>query len=171
MLEIYTENARRAIFVARYEASAFGSPHIGTEHLLLGLLTVDPESITTLLREGESAETIRARIHERTPKQPMTSTAVDLPISEAFKQVLSNTAEESERLNHDLIGTEHLLAALLRLEDDPAARLLTEAGATLEAARGRLQEIAPEELRQRGKELNPAMKGFMENYSAGRGRA
>jgi ATP-dependent Clp protease ATP-binding subunit ClpC len=60
MFERYTEKARRVIFFARYEASQFGSPHIETEHILLGLLREDkalrrrlrppPISATGLLR-------------------------------------------------------------------------------------------------------------------------
>jgi ATP-dependent Clp protease ATP-binding subunit ClpA len=53
MFERYTENARRAIFFARYEASQFGSPSIETEHVLLGVLREDRGLVGRLLMEGE----------------------------------------------------------------------------------------------------------------------
>ena len=152
MFERYTEKARRVIFYARYEASEFGSQQMETEHLLLGLLRADPEFIARLLGEGESAETIRTRVHERTPKHPRISTSIDLPLSQAFRQVLSDAEQESARLQHDIVGTEHVVIALLLQEDDPAARFLSEAGASLIAARQILEQTPLEELRRCGGE-------------------
>ena len=110
MFERYTEKARRVIFFARYEASAFGSPVIDTEHLLLGLLRED-KSVYRWLPKID-LQTIRQRVFELSPKLPSTSTAVDLPLSDAAKRVLKYAADEAERLANRHIETYHLFLAL-----------------------------------------------------------
>lgn len=170
MFERYTEKARRVIFYARYEASQFGTQQMETEHLLLGLLQADPEFIARLLREGETAETIRARVHERTPKHPRISTSIDLPLSETFRQVLSDAEQESARLQHDIVGTEHVVIALLLQEHDPAARFLVEAGASLAAGRQIVEEMPLEELRRRGGEKSAASLEFLKRMQEGGSR-
>src|SRR5450432_4946918 len=127
MFERYTEKARRVIFFARYEASQFGSPYIETEHLLLGILREDKPLVQQCLPR-DASETIRLAVEELTTKREKVSTSVDLPLSQPSKRVLAYAAEESERLKQKEIGTEHLLLALLREEDETAARILTELG-------------------------------------------
>src|ERR1700676_604717 len=107
MFERYTEQARRVIFFARYEASQYGSPVIDTEHLLLGILRED-KRLTKIL-PSSAAEPIRAQIDTRTLVRERISTSVDLPLSNASKRVLASGAEEAERLNHRHIGSEHLM--------------------------------------------------------------
>lgn len=50
MCELYTENARRVVFFARYEASGFGSPYIESEHLFLGIVREDKALTNRVLR-------------------------------------------------------------------------------------------------------------------------
>jgi ATP-dependent Clp protease ATP-binding subunit ClpC len=111
MFERYTEKARRVIFFARFEASQFGSPTIGCEHLLLGVLR-ETKSLRRWLGK-ESPESIRKRIDEHTPRRPSIPTSVDLPLDGAAKRVLKQAADEADRLAHRHIGTEHLFLALL----------------------------------------------------------
>lgn len=129
MFEKYTEKARRVIFFARYEASQFGSPLIETEHLLLGLIRED-KSLTArfLPRANATIQDIRKEIEGRTLVRDKVSTSVDLPFSEESKRVLNCAAEESERLAHRHIGTEHILIGLLREEKSVAASILREHG-------------------------------------------
>jgi hypothetical protein len=131
MFEHYTENARRVIFFARYEASQFGSPYIETEHLLLGLLREDTGLVRRLSSFLVSPESIRKQIEELKPPREKVSTSVDVPLSAGCKRILGYGAEEAERLAHKHIGTEHLLLGLLREEDSVAAKLLSEAGLKL----------------------------------------
>lgn len=144
MFEKYTENARRAIFFARWEASQFGSPYIETEHLLLGLLREDKAFTSRLLRPAESIQEIRAEIERCTEKREKIATSVDLPLSHENKRALACAAEEAERLGHKHIGTEHLFLGLLREEKCFAAKLLLERNVTLEKIRGHIsgQDIA-----------------------------
>jgi ATP-dependent Clp protease ATP-binding subunit ClpA len=74
MLERYTEKARRVIFIARDQASQFGSPCIETEHLLLGLLREDKALANRFLRSSASVESIRKQIEAHTtPSEPSIS--------------------------------------------------------------------------------------------------
>jgi hypothetical protein len=146
MFERYTEKARRTIFFARFEASAFGSPKIETEHILLGLLREDKILFHHLLPKI-SYETIREKL---TAQAQITSkkkvpTTVDLPLDNASKQVLKFAAEEADRLNHIHIGTEHLLLGLLREEKSPGATLLQEHGAKLPDLRKGVEKLPDRE--------------------------
>ncbi len=140
MFERYTEKARRTIFFARYEASQFGSPYIETEYLLLGLLREDKALANRFLRSHAAVESIRKQIEGHTAPRESVPTSVDLPLSHECKRVLAYAAEESERLNHKHIGTDHLLLGLLRVEECFAAQLLREQGLTLDSVREQLQQ-------------------------------
>jgi ATP-dependent Clp protease ATP-binding subunit ClpC len=146
MFERYTEKARRVIFFGRYEASQFGSPYIETEHLLLGLLREDKALTNRFLRSHASIESIRKQIQERTPIREKVSTATDLPLSEECKRVLAYAAEESERLAHKHIGTEHLLLGLLREDKSFAAQILHERGLRLSTVREDLRRAPSEQV-------------------------
>ena len=134
------KRARRIIFFARYEASQFGSPHIETEHILLGLLRDDNALAHRFLRSH--AESIREQIEGHTAPGEKVPTSVDLPLSHECRRVLAYAAEEAERLNHKHIGTEHLLLGLLHEERCFAARLLHEQGLTLNSVWEQMQQSA-----------------------------
>src|SRR5215831_4194785 len=104
MFEKYSEKARRVIFFARYEASQFGSSHIETEHLLLGLLREDKQLTHRFLPSHAAMESIRKQIESRTAVREKVSTSVDMPLSEESKRVLGYAAEEAEGLAHPHIG-------------------------------------------------------------------
>src|SRR5579871_6726383 len=129
MFERYTEKARRVIFFARYEASAFGSPYIETEHLLLGLLREDKTLSSRFLQPPASEESIRKHIEGHTIIREKVSTSVDLPLSNECKRVLAYAAEEAERMGHRHIGTEHLLLGIMREERSMGAEVLRIMGA------------------------------------------
>jgi ATP-dependent Clp protease ATP-binding subunit ClpC len=129
MFLLYTENARRSIFFARYEASQLGSHVIEAEHLLLGILREMPVELYRFLASETSIETIRAKIGEHAKSRERVSASEDLPLSEEAKRGLAYGAEEAEMLNQPRIGLEHLLLGLLREENCFAAQLLRERGA------------------------------------------
>ena len=140
MFERYTEKARRVIFFARYEASQFGASAIEAEHILLGLLREDRALVNRFFpRPQGSIESIRKEIEGRTIVREKISTSVDLPLSPAAKRALSHAQEESERLQHRYIGTEHLLLGLLREEKSLAAEILRERGVRLDRVRNELR--------------------------------
>ncbi len=145
MFEKYTEKARRVIFFARYEASQFGSPSIETEHLLLGLIREDKNLTNRFFpKANASIDSIRKEIEGRTMIREKVSTSVDLPFSDESKRALNAAAEESERLSHKHIGTEHMLLGLLREEKSVAAEILRERGLRLGMVREELSRGASE---------------------------
>ncbi|HKC65125.1 MAG TPA: exo-beta-N-acetylmuramidase NamZ domain-containing protein, partial [Pyrinomonadaceae bacterium] len=140
MFERYTEKARRVIFFARYEASMVGAPAIEPEHLLLGLLREDREVVSRFFsaRASINIEAIRKEIEGRTLLREKISTSVELPLAPETKRVLAYAHEESDRLQHRHIGTEHLLLGLLREDRSMAAEILYERGLRLNAVRDKL---------------------------------
>src|SRR5262249_4430545 len=105
MFERYTENARRTIFFARYEASAFRSSDTEAEHLLLGGLRQDNSVANLFLSSPAVVGSIRAQVKEHTAAREKVSTSMDLPLSQECKRALAYGAEEAERLNHECIDT------------------------------------------------------------------
>lgn len=140
MFERYTEKARRSIFFSRYEASQFGSPYIETEYLLLGLLREDKALASRFLLSFAAVQSIRRQIDGHSVPREKVPTSVDLPLSHECKRVLAYGAEESARLNHMHIDTEHLLLGLLREEKSFAAQLLREQGLTVDIVREQVQQ-------------------------------
>ncbi|HZR28139.1 MAG TPA: Clp protease N-terminal domain-containing protein [Terriglobales bacterium] len=128
MFQRYTEKARRVIFFARYEASRFGLPQIGSEHLLLALLRED-HALMYGLMSPEDGEIIRSAIESIYEEKKNTSG--DLPLTPECKQVLNNAAKQADQLSDPHIGTQHLLLGLLS-QKSFAAELLTQRGVTAE---------------------------------------
>ena len=136
MFERYTESARRVLFFARYEASQFGSVTIETDHLLLGLTREAKGVICEIFAASHvSLKSIRHEIETRSQGVEKVSTSVEIPFSDESKRALQHAAEESDRLGHNYIGTEHLLLGLLREATSRAAVTLTAHGLHLEEVR------------------------------------
>ncbi|HTU34503.1 MAG TPA: SgcJ/EcaC family oxidoreductase [Candidatus Acidoferrum sp.] len=142
MFQHYTEKARRVIFFARYEASQYGSSHIESEHLLLGIAREDKALIRAVLPNLESpGKTIRAEIEAGldAPRAPI-STVVEVPLTQECKCILNFAVEEAERLGHKEVATDHLLLGILRERKCVAARILTQHGASAEELRQKIAE-------------------------------
>lgn len=136
MFERYTENARRVIFFARYEASMFGGSEIDTEHLLLGLIREGGTRAGTVLGGSSlTHDAVSRAVRERSTPGPKRPTSVDLPLSTAARRVLDCAGDDATRMGSPHVGTEHLLIGLLQQEDTLAFRLLDEAGVRLDKAR------------------------------------
>jgi Clp amino terminal domain, pathogenicity island component len=141
MFERYTEQARRTIFFARYEASIFGSSHIETEHLLLGILR-EGKVLTTSMSIA-AKEDIRQQVEQLSERREKISTSVDLPLSHDCKKALTFGAEESESMGHSVIDSGHLVLGLLRLEFSQAAQLLRKHGIELQSYREVVRKSVP----------------------------
>jgi hypothetical protein len=142
MFERYTEQARRVIFFARFEASQYGAPFIDVEHLLLASLRED-KLLISLLPEG-APETIRQQIETVTPHYDSpVATSVDLPLSGAARRAVVLAAEEAERLGDRTIEASYLLLGMLRLETGPAASALQPYGIDLASYRQAAGSLLP----------------------------
>jgi uncharacterized protein (TIGR03435 family) len=136
MFERFTEQARRVLFFARYEASELGSIVIDAEHLLLGLIREGKGLTARLFADaGIALEDIRDDVIRRVGVGTKIATSAEIPFSAAAKRALQHTAEEADGLRHGHIGTEHLLLGLLREQDSIAADVLTSRGLRLGAVR------------------------------------
>src|SRR5256886_7573698 len=150
MFERYTEKARRVIFFARYEASQFGAPAIEPEHLLLGLMREDKTLAGRFFPRAQiTIESIRREIEGRTILRERIPTSVELPLAPETKRVLHFSNDESDRLQHRHIGTEHLLLGLLREERSMAAQILFERGLRLAAVRDEIARQSGADARHR----------------------
>jgi ATP-dependent Clp protease ATP-binding subunit ClpC len=114
MFERYTENARRVIFFARYEAAEHGSPYIFPEHLFLGLVRESRTAIASFFGGEEQLERVCARIDGEIQKRDKISGQVDLPLDNGSKRVLAYAAEEAELAEEHWLDSGHLLLGLLR---------------------------------------------------------
>lgn len=83
----------------------------------------------------DAASSIRRQVEANTQPREKVSTSVDLPLSHASKRALAYAYEEAKRMNHETIGTHHLLLGLLREESSLAARILRQRGVELPQAR------------------------------------
>ncbi|HEV7743860.1 MAG TPA: ATP-dependent Clp protease ATP-binding subunit [Pyrinomonadaceae bacterium] len=161
MFERYTEKARRVIFFARYEASQFGAPAIEPEHLLLGLMREDKTLTGRFFPRAQvSIESIRKEIEGRTLLREKISTSVELPLAPETKRVLAYAHEESDRLQHRHIGTEHLLLGLLREDRSMAAEILYERGLRLNAVRDEIARQSGTDSRSSQKKDTPHLVEF-----------
>lgn len=113
--ERFTPRARNAVVAAQNAAREAGNSAITPEHLVLGVLS-DPHALATALlkAQGVDAEAVRAAV----TLPPAGDERPDLiPFSGPASKALELTFREALRLGHNYIGTEHLLLALLELED------------------------------------------------------
>jgi ATP-dependent Clp protease ATP-binding subunit ClpA len=130
VFERYSIASRRAVFSARVEAGLLGSEIIDSEHLLLGLMRVDPTTLqliappVTLDRIREAA----SRWHAPREKLP---TSLDLPFSEDIGSALKNAKSFAVSGGFSYVRTEHLIYALMTLTTSHAAVILEEADASL----------------------------------------
>ncbi|MFD7629092.1 Clp protease N-terminal domain-containing protein [Streptomyces sp. NPDC059851] len=114
----FTPRARNVVVSAQEQARAAGNTEIGTEHLLLGLLADDQGlAILALRSQGLAPDAVRAAATAALPA-PADGTVPDLvPFDASAKKALELTFREALRLGHDYVGTEHILLALLELEN------------------------------------------------------
>ena len=124
MFERFTESARQVVVHARDEARALGHGHIGTEHLLLGLLCEGAQGIAgrTLGDFGVTADAVRAEVARE--GEFSGEEGGRLPFTPDAKKLLERALREALMLGHNYIGTEHILLAVAADGDLPAARIL-----------------------------------------------
>lgn len=140
--ERFTDGARRVVVLAQEQAVAFNHDYIGTEHLLLGLLT-EGEGIAAHVLTSHDV-LLGAACHQvdeiigRGPRPPRGH----IPFTSATKSVLGASQRESLKLGQNHIGTEHLLLALLAERDSAAVRILRAVGADLERLREAVVKVA-----------------------------
>jgi ATP-dependent Clp protease ATP-binding subunit ClpC len=134
MFERFTERARQVVVLAQDEARMLHHGHIGTEHLLLGLLREEEGlAARALAILGVEIEQVRAEVIRSLGRGDQAPIG-QMPFTPRAKQTLERSFQEAVALGHNYIGTEHLLLAVAR-SDGVAARLLADLDAHAEKLR------------------------------------
>jgi ATP-dependent Clp protease ATP-binding subunit ClpC len=139
MFERFTDRARKVMALANQEAQRFNHDVIGTEHILLGLVKEGSGVGATVLKNFDvDIKKLRLEVEKHVKSGPDMVTMGKLPQSPRAKKVIEYAIEEARALNHNYVGTEHLLLGLLRESEGIAAQVLIGLGLKLEEVR---QEI------------------------------
>lgn len=140
-MERFTQRARRVVFLATEAATQLGHAEVGSEHMLLGMLREEGGVAGRVLRDlGVKAEQVEALL--KTMKSSPHETVQDEPILTASaKRVLELAVDETRRMGHFYLGTEHLLLAVTRLSDDAALDILKRLGVHPEEARRSVRRV------------------------------
>jgi hypothetical protein len=141
MWQQFTERARNVVFFAQGEAARHRERYVGTEHLLLGLVHQDNLAVRILEYLGVSPIRLRGDLEKQVSEG--TGEIGEMQLTPKSKRAIDLAYEESKAMNHDYIGTEHLLLGLLGVEDGLAAKLLTELGVDADRARRGFQAVSP----------------------------
>jgi ATP-dependent Clp protease ATP-binding subunit ClpC len=154
----FTERAKKVLVLAQEEAQRFNHNYIGTEHLLLGLVR-EGEGIAAkvLSNLGVELQKVRSAV-EFIIGRGDRMVIGDISLTPRAKKVIELAVEEARRLNHNYIGTEHLLLGLVREGEGIAAGVLESLGVNLEKVRTQVIQVvsqstttAPTEGKQQSK--------------------
>src|SRR3984957_5148888 len=136
MYERFTDRARKVMQLANQEAQRFNHEYIGTEHILLGLVKEGSGVAANVLKNLEiDLRKIRLEVEKIVQTGPDMVTMGKLPQTPRAKKVIEYSIEEARNLNHNYVGTEHLLLGLLREQEGVAAQVLMNLGLKLEDVR------------------------------------
>ena len=133
--EKFSESARKVLSLAQEEAQQFNHNYIGTEHILLGLVR-EQECVAAkvLVNLGVQLNKVRSAVEFIIGRGERAASG-EIGLTPRAKKVIELSVDEARRLNHQYIGTEHLLIGLLREGDGVAAGVLESLGVNLEKAR------------------------------------
>ena len=147
-LQRFTPRARNVLVAAQERARTDRVAQVGTEQLLFGLFS-EPEGLAgmALAELGGSLDTVRQAVEARMPAGD-TEIQGHIPFGAQGKSVLKQAVKEALDLDHNYVGTEHLLLALLSTEG-LARQILGNLGISYDAARDLLVERLAEIVRQR----------------------
>ena len=136
MYERFTDRARKVMQLANQEAQRFNHEYIGTEHILLGLVKEGSGVAANVLKNLDvDLRKIRLEVEKLVQSGPDMVTMGKLPQTPRAKKVIEYAIEEARNLNHNYVGTEHLLLGLLREQEGVAAQVLMNLGLKLEEVR------------------------------------
>lgn len=136
MFERFTDRARKVMALANQEAQRFNHEYIGTEHILLGLVKEGSGVGANVLKNLDiDIKKLRLEIEKLVKSGPDMVTMGKLPQTPRAKKVIEYAIEEARALNHNYVGTEHILLGLLRETEGIAAQVLMNLGLKLENVR------------------------------------
>jgi ATP-dependent Clp protease ATP-binding subunit ClpA len=144
-LNNFTPRAQRVLALARKEADRFHHNYVGTEHLLLGLISLNQGvAVSVLQKMGLDLETVRNAVEKQVGTGPENKPTGNIPYTPRVKKSLALAQKEAKMLQHSYIGTEHILLGILREGDGVAARVLKILGVDIIRCRNEiLHEVDP----------------------------
>lgn len=143
MFERFTDQARQVIVRAQEESRLLCHDHIGTEHLLLGIVGgTNSPAVDVLTGLGSTPQSVRAAVLAALPPGRATESG-HIPFTPQAKKALELSLRMALELNHNYIGAEHLLLGLMRADDGGAAAILKAAGVDVAAAREAVRTLEP----------------------------
>src|ERR671916_284267 len=172
MFERFTDRARKVMALANQEAQRFNHEYIGTEHILLGLVKEGSGVGANVLKNLDvDLRKVRLEVEKLVKSGPDMVTMGKLPQTPRAKKVIEYAIEEARNLNHNYVGTEHLLLGLLREHDGVAAQVLMNLNLKLEEVREEVLNLlgagveteepqAQEKTAGKGKSKTPALDSF-----------
>ena len=135
MNNMFTENVKQVMKLAREESARLGHNYIGTEHLLLGIIKDGKgKAVAVLTNLGLSLETVKQSVEDYVTTSGGTMTIGEVPYTPRAKQILEVAANEAKEMKTQFIDVEHLLLALLKDKEGVAAQILAAFGVDYKAA-------------------------------------
>jgi len=165
MYERFTDRARKVMQLANLQARRLNYDFVDTEHVLLALIE-EGSGVGASVLKCLSFDLIAISFKVKQliePKTTVSEATGRIPQTPKIKKVLDYAAEESRGLNHQYIGTEHLLLGLLRLEEGVAARVLRNMGLEREVVREKIRTVL--EQRTEHKIPKALLPGAVEIYT------
>ncbi len=180
MIDRFTAKARDAIGLAVEAAESLGHHYVGTEHLLMGLLQEGTGVAARVLSEcGVEVEKVEELVSQLITPNQSVSMAERSSYTPSASRVLENSYREAVRFKAPLIGTEHILIAMIRETDCVATRLLNTMGVSIQklymdllAAMGEDAAAGKEELqsgkavRGKGSAATPTLDHYSRDLTA-----
>jgi len=156
--EKFTERARKVLTLAQEEAQRFNHNYIGTEHILLGLVQEGEGVAAKVLSNlGVALDNVRSAV-EFIIGRGERAVSGEIGLTPRAKRVIELAVDEARRLNHNYIGTEHLLLGLLREGEGVAASVLESLGVNLDKVRAETVRILNQSMPQAHAGARPTSK-------------
>jgi ATP-dependent Clp protease ATP-binding subunit ClpC len=133
MYERFTHRALKVMRFANHEAQRFNHEFIDTEQILVGLMKEGEGVAAVVLKHlGLDLQKVRREIEKLVPPGPDAILMGKMPLTGRVTQIIENAWKEAAALEHDYVGTEHLLLGMARQTDGIAAQALKNLGLQLD---------------------------------------
>jgi ATP-dependent Clp protease ATP-binding subunit ClpC len=161
MFERFTERARKVIILAREETARLRHEHLGTEHLLLGIIREGGGiAVAVLQRLGVELTEVRLEVEKRVARGTRKLTLGEIPFTPRAKRVLELSIEEAALMGHNYIGTEHILLGLIREGEGIAASILEDLRVDLSEVRQEIISFVQQSTSEVEETRTPALDEF-----------
>jgi ATP-dependent Clp protease ATP-binding subunit ClpA len=138
----FRDDARKALALAQEEAQRFQHNYIGTEHLLLGLVRSEESTAGQVLRQlGLELQKVRDAVEFIIGRGDRIVVPGEIGLTPRSKKVIELAVDEARLMQHNYVGTEHLLLGLVREGEGIAAGVLESLGVRLERVRATVLEV------------------------------